>query len=150
MTEPTVHACAVVIGEAGVLIRGKSGAGKSSLAFALIEAARQRGDYAAFIADDRVTLRGMNGRVIAHCPGTILGLAERWGRGIEKVDCIPAAVIRLVADLLEPERLVRLPEALDESAEIDGVSLPRQAIPVRQTSVSLPILQSRLAEMNKI
>lgn len=150
MTEPNVHACAVVIDEAGVLIRGKSGAGKSSLAFALVEAARQRGLYAAFVADDRVMLHAVNGRLIARCPETILGLAERWGRGIEKVDCIPAAIIRLVADLVEHESLVRLPEALDERIEIDGISLRRQAIPVRQTSVSLPILQALLAEMNKI
>lgn len=150
MTEPTVHACAVVIGEAGVLIRGKSGSGKSSLAFALVEAARQSGLYAAFVADDRVILNTANGRVIARCPETIQGLAERWGRGIEKVGCVPAVVVRLVADLAEPESLIRLPEALDERTEIDGVSLPRQAIPARQTFVSLPILQALLAEMNKI
>ncbi len=150
MTEPTVHACAVVIGEAGVLIRGKSGSGKSSLAFALVEGARQRGLYATFVADDRVVLHAVNGRVIARCPETILGLAERWGRGIETVDCVPAAVIRLVADLVEPESLIRLPETADMHTEVDGVSLPRQAIPARKTSVSLPVLQALLAEMNKI
>lgn len=150
MTAPTVHATAVVIGEAGVLIRGNSGSGKSSLAFALVDAARQRGLSAAFVADDRVELTAVNGRVVARCPKTILGLAERWGRGIEKVDCLPAAVIRLVVDLVEPASVARMPEVQDEQAEIDGVSLPRQAIPVRQTLVSLPILQAALAEMNKI
>lgn len=150
MTEPTIHASAVVVGEAGVLIRGRSGSGKSSLAFALIDAARQRGLYAAFVADDRVTLHAVNDHIVARCPETIRGLAERWGRGIEKVDCVPAAVIRLVADLAEPANLARMPNPADEQIEIDGVRLPRQAIPVRQTLVSLPIVQAALAEMNKI
>ncbi|MCM5553064.1 HPr kinase/phosphorylase [Pleomorphomonas sp. NRK KF1] len=150
MTPPTVHATAVVIGEAGLLIRGASGAGKTSLAFALVEEARRKGVYAAFVADDRVALSCVNGRIVARCPETISGLAERRGRGVERVDHVPAAVIRLVADLVDPEAVARLPEIAEEEAEIDGVKLPRQAIPTRQTAVSLPLLDAALAEMNKI
>ncbi len=149
MIKPTVHATAVVIGEAGVLIRGASGAGKTSLAFALIDAAHRSNLYAAFVADDRVTLAASNGRLVARCPETIAGLAERRGRGIERVEYVPAAVIRLVADLVDAETVARMPEALEE-VDIDGLRLPRQAIPARQTSVSLSLLHAALAEMNKI
>lgn len=150
MTTPTVHATAVVIGETGLLIRGASGAGKTSLAFALVEAARRSGTYAAFVADDRVALSCANGRLLARCPEAIAGLAERRGRGIERVDHVPAAVIRLVADLVEADAMARLPEIADEETEIEGVRLRRQAIPTRQTAVSLPLLGAALTEMNKI
>ncbi|WP_026790910.1 HPr kinase/phosphorylase [Pleomorphomonas oryzae] len=149
MTQPTVHATAVVVGETGLLIRGASGAGKTSLAFALVDAARRSGLYAAFVADDRVALTVLNGRLIAHCPETIAGLAERRGRGIESVEYVPSAVIRLVADLIDAGTMMRLPEAAEEEADIDGLRLPRQAIPARQTSVSLPLLHAALVEMNK-
>jgi serine kinase of HPr protein (carbohydrate metabolism regulator) len=150
MTPPTIHATAVVIGEIGLLIRGPSGAGKTSLAFALVEAARRSGVYAAFIADDRVALSCANGRLVARCPETILGLAERRGHGIEDVDHVPAAVIRLVADLVAADAVTRLPEIADRETEIEGVKLRRQAIPARQTDVALPLLGAVLTEMNKI
>ncbi|PIO99577.1 HPr kinase/phosphorylase [Pleomorphomonas carboxyditropha] len=150
MTPPTVHATAVVVGEAGVLIRGASGSGKTSLAFALVDAARRSGLYAAFVADDRVALEAVHGRLIARCPEPLSGLAERRGRGIERVEHVPAAVIRLVADLVDAGAVARLPEATETEVEIDGVRLPRQAIPARQTVVSLPLLAAALAEMNKI
>jgi HPr kinase/phosphorylase len=150
MNPPTVHATAVVIGEAGVLIRGASGAGKTSLAFALVDAARRSGLYAAFIADDRVALTALNGRLLARCPEPIAGLAERRGHGVEKVEHVPTAVIRLVADLVDAETMSRLPEAAEEETDIEGLRLPRQAIPARQTVVSLPLLTAALAEMNKI
>ena len=150
MSPPTVHATAVVVGEAGVLIRGASGAGKTSLAFALIDAARRDGLYAAFVADDRTALSVAHGRLVARCPATIAGLAERHGHGIETVAYAPAAVVRLVADLVAPDALPRLPEAAEEWVEIAGLRLRRQAIPARRTAVSVPLALASLREMNKI
>ena len=72
----TVHATAVLVGADGVLIRGESGSGKSALALALIE----RG--ARLIADDRLTLSGCHGRIVATAPGATAGLIELRGRGI--------------------------------------------------------------------
>lgn len=150
MNTPTIHATAVVIGEFGILIRGASGSGKTSLAFALAEAAHRDGVYAAFIADDRVGLTAANGRLLAHCPDTIAGLAERRGHGIEKVKYVPKAVIRLVVDMINPERVTRLPEEAERETEIAGLKLPRQAIPAGQPAISLPLLRARISEMNKI
>lgn len=149
MSPPTVHATAVVIGEAGVLIRGASGSGKTSLAFALVDGARRDGLFAAFVADDRVVLAVANGRLVARCPETIAGLAERRGRGIETVEHVPAAVIGLVADLVDAGTMARMPETVEEKVEIDGVKLRRQPIPARQTATSLPLLFATLTEMNK-
>lgn len=50
-----VHGTAAVVGEAGVLIRGASGAGKSSLALALVDAAAARGLFARLVGDDRIS-----------------------------------------------------------------------------------------------
>ncbi len=150
MMPPTIHATAIVIGETGVLVRGVSGAGKTSLAFALLDVAKRTGLYAAFVADDRVILESLNGRLLARCPATIAGLAERRGRGVEKVEHVPSAVIRLVADLVDMEMMARMPETTEEETEIGGVRLPRQAIPNGQTSVSVPLLIAALVEMNKI
>ena len=47
MTPPaSIHACALIVDEAGLLIRGASGAGKSSLVLALIAAAQAQGRFA--------------------------------------------------------------------------------------------------------
>ena len=50
----TIHASAVLVEGRGVLLRGPSGSGKSSLALALLLADRERN---RLIADDRVALR---------------------------------------------------------------------------------------------
>lgn len=149
MTAPTVHACAVVIGETGLLIRGASGSGKSALAFALIDAARRDGVFAAFVADDRVILESAGGRLIGRVPPTIAGLAERRGRGIETIAFVPAAVIGLVVDLVPDGTIERLPDEAARSVEIEGIQLVRLAVPSAATAVSVPLTLAEWREMNK-
>ena len=48
-----IHATVVLVGEAGVLIRGASGSGKSALALALMSEAGRRGLFARLVGDDR-------------------------------------------------------------------------------------------------
>lgn len=126
MSEPSVHACAVMVGEKGVLIRGPSGAGKSSLCLALIDEARRAGRFAALVADDRVLLEPAGGRLLARCIPGFEGRIERRGEGIVVVLHEPVAVIRLVIDLA-PRGVTppRWPEDGGESVEIAGISLPR-------------------------
>ena len=52
----SLHATAVAIGEAGILIRGASGSGKSSLAMDLIFVARHQARFASLVGDDRIDL----------------------------------------------------------------------------------------------
>lgn len=125
----TAHANAFVLGAAGVLIRGAPGSGKTTLTRRLIAAATAAGGFAAWIADDQVMLRAAHGRLVAATPPTIAGLAEMRGRGVVAVAHEPAAVIRLVVDLVAPAAAERMPEETDLSVEILGVRLPRQPVP---------------------
>lgn len=95
---PTVHASAVVVGEAGILIRGPSGSGKSSLARRLVEAATRRGLFARILGDDRLHLAAEHGRLVARPHPLIAGKLEVRGLGIVDQAHVPAAVIRLCVD----------------------------------------------------
>lgn len=120
----TVHASCVVVGEAGILIRGSSGSGKSTLARRLITEALRDGHFAALVADDRVRVIPCNGRILAEAPAAIAGMIEVRGLGIVKVNFEPACVVRLVVDCEEayPERM---PDPAAQRAEISGIELPR-------------------------
>ncbi len=84
-----------------MLITGASGAGKSSLALALM------GFGAALVSDDRTQLIGDAGGVWASAPQTISGMIEARGFGIlNALPCAKARVALIVdLDLLETERL---------------------------------------------
>jgi serine kinase of HPr protein (carbohydrate metabolism regulator) len=117
MPEVEVHASAVVIGEAGVLIRGASGAGKSRLALALMAGADEAGVFARLIGDDRTRLESCNGRLIARGHPLILGQIEQRGAGIVREIFISAAVVRLVVDIVAADKATRYPESAGECAE---------------------------------
>lgn len=106
--ELTLHATAVAVGDAGVLLIGASGSGKSSLALELMT----RG--AALVADDRVILRPEAGGVRMSCPQVLRGMIEARGIGI--LHAVPASDARLgiVVDMdrteterMPPERTIR-------------------------------------------
>jgi HPr kinase/phosphorylase len=119
----SIHGTAVLVGGDGVLIRGDSGSGKSTLALALIE----RGGK--LIADDRLILSAVNGRLIATPPGATAGQIELRGRGLISVPHERGCVIRLVADIVSDEGLERMPEPHQLSATLLGIALPRQPVP---------------------
>jgi HPr kinase/phosphorylase len=118
----TVHATCVVVGEAGILIRGPSGSGKSRLAREIVASA---GDhrFARLVCDDRVLLENRAGRLIARAVPTIAGRLEMRGIGLIPVPYEPAAVVRLVVDVAL-DHAKRLPDEA-ETAEISGIVLPR-------------------------
>ncbi|RFB79718.1 HPr kinase/phosphorylase [Methylovirgula sp. 4M-Z18] len=118
-----VHATAVVIGDSGILIRGDSGTGKSSLALALIEAADDR-QFVRLIGDDRVRLAVRGDRLIVSAHPAIAGQIERFGQGIVRLPHEDAAVVRLVVDLSKRDLTPRLPEAEDLTERILGVTNP--------------------------
>jgi len=122
--DETIHAGCVVLGEAGILIRGEAGAGKSTLARELVLQARLQNLFACLVSDDRTRIEGHHGRVVAQPVGTIAGRVEVRGAGIFHRPFEPAVVVRLVIDLSaeEPERY---PEAADSAVTLCGVMVPR-------------------------
>ncbi len=94
-----VHGTAVLVGEDGVLIQGRSGSGKTSLALALLADAAGRGRFAKLIGDDRVALSLRGGRVVARPHPLIAGRIEVRGVGIRAIEHEAAGVIRLAVNL---------------------------------------------------
>lgn len=144
-SNPTIHACAVLVGAKAVLIRGPSGSGKSRLALALLQAA-QAGHllFARLIADDRAHLEAVNGRLLVRPAAALAGLLESRGTGIHAVTAEPVAVVGWVVDLAA-EDAARLPERQSQEAVIDGIGLPRLAVAAGQEALPLllALLQTR-------
>ncbi|MCG6122599.1 MAG: hypothetical protein MEP57_07820 [Microvirga sp.] len=118
----SVHGVALVVGEAGILIRGPAGAGKTSLALELIAHAAARRLFARLVADDRVLLRERGGRVLMRPHPAIAGRAEIRGLGIVQTPHLADARLRLVVDL-DPQA-PRSPECDNVTATVEGVTVP--------------------------
>lgn len=99
----TPHATCVAWGEKGVLIMGKSGQGKSGLALELMAMG------CVLVADDRVKLKAVDGRLLASCPETLAGLIEARGVGILQAAFQAQADVVLAVDLNQQET-ARMPE----------------------------------------
>ena len=94
-----VHASCIAFEGAGVLLRGRSGAGKSDLALRAVEAGAQ------LVADDLVALDLRSGRVWASALPQAGGRLEVRGVGIVRLPAMDSAPLVLLADLAAPERL---------------------------------------------
>lgn len=103
MTAPLrLHATTVAFDGRGVLIKGASGRGKSSLALQLMAIG------ATLVADDQTLLSREGEEVIARCPPPLIGLIEARGIGLLHAPHLPQAPVALVVDLDQPET-ARLP-----------------------------------------
>lgn len=121
-----VHGNAILLGEAGILILGASGAGKSSLCLALLAAAELSGLFSALIADDRVWLTRAGKHLVGRPTPGFEGLIERRGEGVISVRHETAAAIRMVIQLSSSGfPLDRSPEDSEQRFEHAGVSLPK-------------------------
>ena len=125
---PTIHASAVLVGAKAVLIRGPSGSGKSQLVLALLDAAHAGHlPFARLVADDRVHVEAVNGRLLVRPASALRGLLELRGSGIHSVETEPVAAIGCVVDLAAQDA-ARLPEKQAQEAVIEGIRLPRLAV----------------------
>ena len=139
----SVHASAVLIGETGVLVRGGSGSGKSALILELLSADPE---HARLVADDRVVLVAANGRLLADVPSTIAGLIEIRGLGIVRRPHVAPVVIHLVVDLEPPDACRRLPEEHEARTEIEGIALPRLALPIGDVAAAAIKVKVRIKD----
>lgn len=131
MTHPAnVHATAIVIGTTGLLFTGPSGSGKSAIALHCIEEARARGLFAAMVSDDQVLVSEIGGRLIAHAPKSIAGLAEMRGAGIVTVETIEAAVLHRAIRPMEAPFAERLPPEEERLEVLPSRFLPLTRLPL--------------------
>ena len=115
-----LHATAVAFGEHAVLLRGPSGSGKSDLALRLIDAG------ARLVADDQTRIWREGDALMLRAPQPIAGLIEVRGVGIVRMPALPIARLALIADLVAPQHVERLPEPRSET--IFGLAIPVVAI----------------------
>ena len=115
-----IHASLIVINGKGVLIRGKSGSGKSDLALRFIYE-----EKAKLVADDRVDIWVEDGIVKGKAPKELYGMLEIRGVGISVLDdIIEETTIDLVVDLVDSiDKVERMPEK--EFLDILGVKIPK-------------------------
>jgi serine kinase of HPr protein (carbohydrate metabolism regulator) len=115
----------VLVGSRAVLIRGPAGSGKSRLAWALIDAAAAGLiRFARLVADDRVELTASHGRLLIRAPSALAGLIEVRGVGVRRLAYEAVAVAGLVIDLGAADS-ERIPALAAQTAEINGIRLPR-------------------------
>lgn len=114
-----IHATAVATDGRAVLLRGASGAGKSDLALRLIDAG------ARLVADDQCELWRQGDTLMVRAPAALAGLIEVRGIGILRLAALAEARVALVADLVLPDEVERLPMPCSE--RVLGVVVPRIA-----------------------
>jgi len=105
-----IHASCVARGEAGVLLLGPPGSGKSDLVLRLLQCGF------SLVADDRVQIE----RGIARAPFGLAGMLELRGLGIVSLPYVGQARLALVVDLA-------------------GVA-PRVPVPTRDERLGLPLI----------
>ncbi len=115
-----IHATCIALDGEGVLLRGPSGAGKSDLALRLIDGG------ASLVADDQVQCRCDGGTLYASAPPALAGVIEVRGLGPVRMEHLPRVPLRLVADLVTPDRIERLPQPA--TCHLDDIEVPLIAV----------------------
>jgi serine kinase of HPr protein (carbohydrate metabolism regulator) len=114
MSAINIHASCIVLADAGrpfaapenagILLLGESGKGKSDLALRLIE----RG--ARLVADDRVEIFTRDNTLFARAPKSLAGLIEARGLGIVALPFATEARVALAVEMIEEGYVPRMPQ----------------------------------------
>ncbi|MGQ3676157.1 HPr kinase/phosphorylase [Xanthobacter sp. TB0139] len=116
---PSIHASCVAVGEAGILVRGPAGCGKSSFILNLMLDAPRCLPPGDLVADDRVFLSRQNGALWAAPPPVLAGLVEVRGLGIMRFPHRPRVRLTHLVDLGRDNE--RMPEC--RHVDFEGVEL---------------------------
>lgn len=114
-SELILHASCVALDGRALLILGRAGSGKSSLALGLMALG------ASLVADDRTVVSRREDSVFASAPKTIAGLIEARGVGLLFAEAVQEVPISAIADL-DASTTERLPQ--DRTASILGREFP--------------------------
>lgn len=137
-----IHATCVAVDGHGVLLLGPSGAGKSDLALRLVGGAlrdRGRAVAATLVADDQVLVDVREGRLFGSPPAVIAGRLEVRGLGVVEMDHAGEAEICMVAELVAPAAIERMPQPLPPHVLL-GVALPSIRLAPFETSAPQKLL----------
>ena len=138
-----IHASVLVLDGHGVIVLGRSGAGKTSLVLELLRHCRMDGTNAALVADDRVDLSVRDNCLIAAVPANLAGLIEVRGSGIHRMAFEPSAALDLAVRLVEPDKAERI--APKGKFEVGlGIGLPTLFLPENEPGASLRAILSHL------
>lgn len=132
MTAQNIHAGCVLLGgagrsfgapeDAGILILGGSGSGKSDLMLRLIAAGGM------LVADDRTDLTVEGDILVASPPRSLAGLMEVRGLGVVAFPHRTHAAVALAVELIPGEMPARMPLELHYRPP-EGLVLPERAWP---------------------
>ena len=122
-----LHATTVQIRGCGVMLMGKSGAGKTETALILIERAIARGEAASLVSDDRTLLHVEGGKLIASVPDSLAGGVEIRGAGLFTVAYVKQTPLDLVVILVSREEAERYLSG--ENWQFEGIEIPRLLLP---------------------
>lgn len=113
--ETTAHATTIAVQGKGVMIRGASGSGKSSVGLQLLA------QGAELVSDDRTIVVVKNSKLMASPPAALRGLIEARGIGLLRRGYLSSVPVDLIVDLdhVETERLPPLRET-----SLLGVTVP--------------------------
>ena len=136
----TVHATAIALDGRAALIRGQSGSGKSDLALRCLGLAENPLVPGKFelIADDQVELSVRKDTVFARPPAAIQGLIEVRGVGLYKFPFCKEAHVKLIVDLVPPQRIARLPDT-NETTLLGDIAIPRLKLSAFEPSAPLKL-----------
>jgi HPr kinase/phosphorylase len=111
-----VRGTCVAVEGAGVLLRGRSGCGKSDLALRLIDGG------ARLVSDDYTCVEAHDGKLLARAPEELAGLLEVRGVGIVRMPAQPSAPVVAAVDLTVREAVERMPAP--QVLDLEGMPLP--------------------------
>ncbi len=135
-----IHASCISYLNKGILIRGKSGLGKSDLCLRLIMDKGCR-----LVGDDRVDIYTKSGALKARSVATISNMLEVRGVGLVKFDAQKSATVKLVVELVkDSSQIERLPD--DDFFEYENVKVKKiQLCAFEASAVNKVILALSLA-----
>jgi len=126
-----VRGTCAAFGNAGVLIEGPPGSGKSDLALRLMD----RGW--TLVSDDYTEVEARRGRLYARAPKAIAGKMEVRGLGIQHLGTAKAVPVRLLVRLVPRGEVPRFPAPARRT--IAGLAIPARKLHAFDASTPIKI-----------